>query len=205
MVKKTKVSDISLWYHLTRILKLIPRKEYGDLHAWYAHNGSAKERFRLFVIEILRLGYDYIQTDHLMLHVLTQIGSSIGVFHNWPIDFMGRMEYFEEHWYVLSMEHEKCSPVFENALQDGMHDYRLAHAMKRVGHQNSIDSHDVDGDAEKKEEMEKKGLSAEHFVFIEDKELFERTVDYFYQDFVCFNYNMTHEGYMKHLNDKYYI
>ena len=181
-------------------------REYGESHPWFNYNGTAKERFRLFVTEILRLGYDYVQTDHLMLHVLTQIGSSIGVFHNWPIHFMGRMEYFEEHWYVLSMEHEKCSPVFENALEDGgTHDYKLAHSMKRMGHQNSIDSHDVDGDIEKKEEMKKKGLSAEHFVFIEDKELFKKTVDYFYQDFVCFNYNMTHEGYIKHLNDKYYI
>ena len=77
--------------------------------------------------------------------------------------------------------------------------------MKRMGHQNSIESDDVNGDQNKKDEYKKKGLSAEHFVFVDDKELFQRTVDYYFQDFVCFGYNMTHQGYLKHINDKYYI
>ena len=181
------------------------RAEYGVRHPWTLEEDSATERFRLFVTDILDHGYDYVVDDHLVLHVITQIGSSIGNFHQWPIDFMGRMELFEEHWSMLSMEHEKCAPVFDSISKEAVHDYRLTHAMKRMGHQNSIDSEDVGGDQGKKEEFKKKGLSAEHFVFIDDRALFERAVSYYYQDFVCFQYNMTYEGYMQHLDNKYIL
>ena len=136
---------------------------------------------------------------------MTQIGGSIGNFHNWPLDVLGRVEYFEEHWYALTMEHEKCSQVFDNVrIGDGTHDYQLTHAMKQMGKHN-IESDDVDGDHDQKQELKQKGLSAEHLVFMNDKQLFDKAVEYYYQDFVCFGYDMTHQGYIKHLNDKYYI
>ena len=140
-----------------------------------------------------------------MLHVVSQVGSAIGNFWRWPLDFVGRMELFEEHWSMLTMEHKKCASVFDSISRnpDAVHDYQLAHSMKRMGHQNSIDSEDVGHG--KKVEFTKKGLSAEHVVFIEDRQLFERAVDYFYQDFVCFQYNMTYEGYMLHLDNKYIL
>ena len=178
-------------------------QEYGQMHPWYAYNQSAKARFKLFVEEVIESGYEYLIDDHLVLHVLSQIGGSIGNFARWPLHFIGRMEYFEEHWNTLTMEHERCSTVF--ASNSKTHSHQLAHSMKRPGLQNSIESDDVDGDQVKKNELKGKGLSAEHFVFIHDKELFAKTVDYFYQDFVCFGYNMSHDAYLKHLDDKHYF
>ena len=180
------------------------RLDYGKRHPWSLEEDSATERFRLFVNDVLDNGYDYVLDDQLLLHVASQVGTSIGNFHNWPLDFLGRMEYFEEHWTRLSMEHEKCAPVFESIIKDSAHDYRLIHAMKR-GMENSIDSKDVGGDSGKKAELKKKGLSAEHLVFINDRALFERAVSYYYQDFVCFQYNMTYEGWLQHLDNKYIL
>eukprot|EP01083_Nonionella_stella_P047578 127366_1 len=189
----------------TEIVRL--EQDYANRHPWFMHNGTAKMRFKMFVQEVIQDGYEYVRDDHVILHVATQIGSSIGAFHMWPIHFIGRVEYFEEHWAALTMEHDACSIVFDSISKSngGTHSYTLAHAMKRMGHQNSIESEDVKDSANKKDEYKKKGLSAEHLVFIGDKELFQNVVHYYYQDFICFGYNLTHEGYLKHLDDKYSI
>ena len=56
----------------------------------------------------------------------------------------------------------------------GKRDYKLALAMKRIGHQ-SIESDDVDEEDENnKEELSKKRVPDAHLIFIVDRDLFKK-------------------------------
>ena len=146
-----------------------------------------------------------MKEEYLFMHIISQIGGALGNFHFWPIHFLGRIEFFAEHWYVLTMEHERCSETFDSLRKEGKtHDYKLAHSMRQFKH-NEIESADVEGDEQRKVALKQKEVNVEQLVFMENKELFEKAVEYYLQDFVCFGYNMTHEAFVKHVTDKYYF
>ena len=101
------------------------------------------------------------------------------------LNFIGRMEYFEKHWERL-INYEKCNTngldMYKNIVDKRGFAIRKNPSLK--GQANPTTS-------------EKAKLDKLFYTVANDRELYDIIVDYFYQDFVCFGYDMSYQSFVK--------
>ncbi len=88
------------------------------------------------------------------------------------LDFIGKLETFEENWDYLTNKHPKCSMALSSLMENKTH---LSHSNRK--------SKSISNDKEIWENF--------------DKELFDGLVEYFWQDFVCFGYSTNFDDFMR--------
>ena len=168
-------------------------------------NYSCLHRMHVFVDELVNdswqwiNGYHNVLSTRIMEHVGSISGQFMSLYDEWQIDYVGRVEYYEQHWKELSQNISECS---NGAL--GLYwstprrrRRRMKEKRKRRLKSNLIYMMNKSGQNNKK--TLGRPLVDAYYALALDKDLYDKIVDYYYQDFVCFGYNMTHQDFMEYI------
>ena len=101
---------------------------------------------------------------------------------SWPLNFIGKLEYYQQHWNILQ-SYSKCSV-------NGIDNYNNLFGTNKLKHNN----------IGKYKNNQNHNLSLPYYVLLKNKELYEKIVEYYFQDFVCLGYDMSYQWLVDYIN-----
>ena len=207
------------------------------------HNYSCLHRIAVFVDEFVSNSWKWINpyynilSSRLMEHVGSISGHFMASYDGWKIDYVGKVEYYEQHWKALSQDIPRCSDGYLKLYWERIRRRRLRmdkirrrllqqqtqmqrpRRVRKDGNVKNNAYYDRDNNKSNNQDQEKKkkamywmyhtGQNAKYtlnrtlvdayYAFALNRELYDKLVDYYYQDFVCFGYNMSYEYFMEYI------
>ena len=161
------------------------RDSMDDGHGWrFLQIVGEPQRFIAFVEELIENPYKFSHIDP-MSHITSILSKAFNVFLYSNISFIGRQEYFNKHWNEL-INHSHCSKWFRKYIKEDYqknHDKKPIYAMWQYGKSSSFsDYNEVLG------VNTSKIIPTVYYELAKNKTLYDRIVNYYWQDMVCFGY-----------------
>ena len=190
---------ISAYYTIDALIKSDIRRNRKKMNYFY---GEHLKFFRVsdhLILHKLTVFFDELVNDswlwmnrylnqlsiRVMEHIGSQTGHCLSAYEPfWNISYFGRIEYFAQHWKELSTNVQECSSGYlENVNVDS-----FEHRMKKYGQSMHHTLNRILPDA--------------YYLIAARPALFDQIVNYYYQDFVCFGYNMTYAHFMQYIKQR---
>lgn len=165
---------------------------------------SCFERLYVFVNQMVDESWKWINNYHnflssrVMEHVGSISGHFMAGFDGWNIDYVGKVEQFGEHWKLLSREITECSTGYlEKYWED--EDGRTSTKRKLKGDLGDGTAHKMKGAGQKGHYSLNRTLVDAYYALAMDRTIYDKLVEYYYQDFICFDYDMSFESFMEYI------
>eukprot|EP01083_Nonionella_stella_P107763 312524_1 len=166
--------------NVSRFIEAI-KKHSGSNKTWsFLGKYTEPDRFLTFVDEMISNPYMFSWGGGSMAHISTMTAKAFTVFHNSDLQFIGKVEFMDEHWDILL---DRCS-WFRKHLVNRTH--RHANANKGQNMRRNA-FRDMLGFTEYAMKN-KTGLYPAYYMVASNKTLYDLLVHYYWQDFVCFGY-----------------
>ena len=179
---KSSQEKRNLWKNLQGNLKFMHFSLKTD------RNKECFLRIQMFINEVIYNSWKWIdryktyESRRIMEHIGTQTGHFLASFDNFDIDYFGRVEYYQQHLTKLSLKMEECG-YLHNITKEN-----IPHLMDSNIHKSKIPHHKFN-----------RTLVDVYYVLAIDQDLYNKLIDYYYQDFICFGYNMSYSNFMQYI------
>ena len=165
----------------------VSKKIFDHQRSHFLNELKEPKRFTTFVVSMLQNPYNFSVT-YPFEHVASQISMVYDVFYGSNISFIGKTEYFDQHWDVL-MNH--CEWFKQHRVDVNNKNISSKHANKGLGYTNYVQRSDKG--KEIYEDMmgfnDYNGtLKPAYYILANHESLYNALVDHYWQDFVCFGY-----------------
>ena len=143
-------------------------------------------RFQTMIEQFLDERYKFISlSPNALKHVASQIGMRLGYFQTYNnnnifnLNFIGKIEFLKKHFEILSTTHKQCSKYFGG-----------------LSFNSSLRQDILKGHYGNRQIKQKSTIVRLRNVI--DKYYYDRLVDYYFQDFVCFGYSLDYNDWKNH-------
>ena len=158
------------------------------------------QRFIAFVEEMINNPYKFTHIDP-MSHVTSILSKSFGVFYGSNIQFIGKMEYFNNHWNKLmnycpwfnqhinndKIKRDKNGNIYLKKPLYAMWQYGKSSVR---GEYNNVLGVNIS-----------KILPTAYYIIANNKTLYDSLVNYYWQDFICFGYKPDFKQFQQYVKD----
>ena len=173
-------------HHSHSLTNLTPYQKWIDLGFTFFRKFKEPDRFTAFVDDMISNPYLFSIMKPFE-HIRTQAGTLYNTFGTMSnITFIGKVEFFDTHWDIL-MNH--CEWFKQHYIGNESSSHQ--HAMKGFGaHINNDKSHRVYERVMgmRSGKYANRSLSPAYYIIAENETLYDILVDYYWQDFICFEY-----------------
>ena len=170
---------------------------------------SCFERLHVFIDQLVDDSWQWINhykdvlSGRVMEHVGSMSGHFLASYDGWNIDYIGKMEYFDEHWSLLSREISECSKGYLEKYWEEMENYDIANGTSADEAYKDMDqdglAHTMKGYGQAAKHTLNRPLVDAYYALAMDRSLYERLAEYYYQDAVCFQYDTSYESFMEYI------
>lgn len=156
------------------------------------------DRLITFVQDMINNPYLFT-TINPMDHIRSQVSTLYNTFFGSDIQFIGKVEYFDKHWKLLINHCE----WFKQELQDNTNftNITIKHAMNGFGSPNNLKYNMNEYEnVMMNEKYYNKTLSPAYYIITKNETLYNILIDYFWQDFICFDYKPDFNQFKDYVN-----
>lgn len=208
---------ISAYYTLNKMLQFDSKRmaaaEFKAMRESLKHwdmadrcdsNLSCFDKLYVFVDQLVDDSWRWINNyeDVLSLRVMEHVGSISGHFmagyDGWNIDYVGKVEQFGKHWDLLSRETPKCSSGYLEKYWEET-EGSLPSSKRRLKVNGDGAVHGMNQYGQKGHRALNRSLPDAYYALATNRASYDKLVEYYYQDFVCFDYDMSFESFLDYI------
>ena len=173
------------------------------------YNFSCLEREHVFIDQMVDEGWKWINnykdvySQRVMEHVCSITSHFMAAYDDWKIDYVGRVEQFEEHCGLLSRNISKCSTGYLEKYWEVKEDKEDEHlkgivSLKEGSNKTDVEiQHRMDKAGQKQKHTLNRTLVDAYYALAIDQTLYEKLAEYYFQDFVCFDYDASFQSFVE--------